>query len=199
MREHNRHNVLLRVILGLFFLAALIFSLLLALSISSSQTDATGPMDAVLILGAGLDGDKPRPILQERLKASLYYLYEHEPTAIVVSGGQGSDETISEAEAMKRFLVTAGIDGSWIRLEDRSTSTRENIANSAAIIHDLYRSSQPTVAIVTSGFHLFRAKRLAREYGLKPYGVAARTPPLLLPRYLVREALAIINDLILPR
>lgn len=193
--RHCYHGFIRLLSLGIvLFLMSLL--IVMTLIYRASTGDARADVDAVLILGAGLDGDTPREVLQERLNASLYYLYDS-AVPIVVSGGQGPDETISEAAAMERFLAASGIEPSRIAQEDQSTSTRENIAFSAAIIRHLSSKSQPLVAIISSSFHLFRAKQLAKAYGLIPYGIAARTPRSLLPRYLIREYLAIINDLVL--
>ncbi len=179
--------------IGLLFVS---FLAVMALIYHSSLQAVASEVDAVLILGAGLDGDKPREVLQERLNTSLYYVYDSDIALIIASGGQGHDETISEAEAMKRFLVASGTDPSRIIKEEQSTSTRENVAFSAALIRERVATRSPRVLIVTSSFHLFRAKQLAKEYGLVPYGIGARTPKALLPRYLIREYLAIINDLV---
>lgn len=88
----------------------------------------------VVVLGAALRGEQPSRMLAERLKTAATYLRDHPESSCVVSGGQNDDEIISEAEAMKRYLVGLGIEESRIYLEDRSTNTEENLRMSRDVV-----------------------------------------------------------------
>lgn len=79
------------------------------------------------MLGAGLNGDKPSAVLEMRLEKARLYLQEHPQTVVIVSGGQGPTEPVSEAESMKNWLMEKGIPNSRIIMEDKSTTTAENI------------------------------------------------------------------------
>ena len=81
--------------------------------------------DAVIVLGAGLRGDRPSTTLKGRLNAAYEYHLENPDALIIVSGGQGHDEDITEAEAMKKYLVALGIPDDRIVKEEKSTSTYE--------------------------------------------------------------------------
>ena len=145
-----------------------------------------------VVLGCRVYGERPSRSLVERLEAALAYLEDHPAAKCVVAGGQGSGETISEAESMKRWLVSNGIEASRIYKEDKSTSTEENIAFAKTIIeeNDLNRE----IAIVTSEYHTYRAGVIAKEEGLS-YGVApGKTAWWLLPTFYVRELYAILAE-----
>lgn len=94
--------------------------------------------DYIIILGAGLQGTKPTPLLRGRIdKAVDLWNRQHRHGLFIVSGGQGADEQISEAEAMKRYLVEErGVPGDRIIKEDRSTTTLENLRNSKVIMDE---------------------------------------------------------------
>ena len=109
----------------------------------------------------------------------------------VVSGGQGEGEDITEAEAMADYLTAHGIDSARIVQEDRSRTTRENLENSFAILRARGYDPADGVGIVTSEYHLCRAKRMARALGAEPVGIAAETTlPSMRINYFIREAFA---------
>jgi len=148
------------------------------------------PDDATLIiLGARVAGDEPSQILYRRMKAALRFLHDNPKSVAIPSGGLGSEASISEAEAMRRFFVSGGISENRVFTEDSSTSTRENVVFSSTIIHrhDLSKN----VAIVTDGFHQFRAQNFAKDAGLSPSALPSVTPIHLLPFYWLREIVAI--------
>ena len=109
----------------------------------------------------------------------------------VVSGGQGEGEDITEAEAMADYLTAHGIDSARIVQEDQSRTTRENLENSFAILRARGYDPADGVGIVTSEYHLCRAKRMARALGAEPVGIAAETTlPSMRINYFIREAFA---------
>lgn len=121
---------------------------LIASEFNSTISDSSDIKYAV-ILGAGLNGDQISERLKIRLDTALLYLKEnHIP--IIVSGGQGEDELISEAEAMKRYLIDNGIESDRILLEDKSTSTYENLLFSK----NTMKLENPKIALVTSDYHM---------------------------------------------
>lgn len=117
----------------------------------------------LILLGAGLDGDRPSLTLVARMQTVLDYLEQNPHAVAVVTGGQGAGETITEAAAMHRWLTARGVDPSRIFLEEQATDTRENLRFSKAII-EKENLPQP-VAVVSNGFHLYRAQKLAEQAG----------------------------------
>ncbi len=119
---------------------------------------------------------------------------------VVVSGGQGPDEVTSEAAAMAAFLIDHGFDPAAILLEERSTSTRENLVHSAALVAeqapdeaDGPDGTPGRLVVVTNGFHVFRTQVLAHALRLDVVVVGCPTPPHYLPRALVRELVATLT------
>ena len=115
----------------------------------------------------------------------------HPDALAVVSGGQGEGEDITEAKAMADYLTAHGIDSARIVQEDQSRSTRENLENSFAILRARGYDPANGVGIVTSEYHLYRAKRMVRALGAEPVGIAAETTlPTMRVNYFIREAFA---------
>lgn len=143
----------------------------------------------VIVLGAQVRGTRITNSLKRRLDATLLFLEKYPDTRVIVSGGQGKGEDVTEAEAMSDYLNSKGIDERQIHKEDTSTSTWENLKNSSNLIGDL---SQP-VAVVTNNFHLYRAIRIGKKTGFSNlHGIAASSNPVLQLNYLVREFFAVL-------
>lgn len=181
-----------RIILAvLVALGVAVFAVFEAPVISDAKTDSDAQSDYLIVLGAGVNGSSPSLSMVNRLEAALDYLETHPDSVAIVSGGQGPGEDITEAAAMYDWLIAHGVAEARIVQEDQSTSTRENLENSFAIIRD--RGSDPAdgVAIVSSEYHLYRAKQMAQALGAKPFGVAAETTlPTMRVNYFIREAFA---------
>ena len=109
-------------------------------------------LDYIIVLGAHVDGTRMTLALLERARRALLYLEENPGTKAVLSGGKGTGENISEAEAMYRYLTGHGIDGSRLILEEKSTSTKENLAFSLRKIG----TCNCSVGVVTNNFHVWR-------------------------------------------
>lgn len=152
------------------------------------------PADCIIVLGALVEGETPSPTLRYRLETAYQYLVAFPEVKAVVSGGQGNREDISEAEAMKRYLVSKGIAPERLVLEDASTDTYENLRNSFALLGN---DKKLKICVVTSDFHMFRAKLLAWKLDRRVDGWGADTPPLLVPNYHFREMIGIMKDYII--
>ena len=132
-------------------------------------------------------------LLRDRLdKAVEVYRSDPSPTVLIPSGGQGPDETISEAEAMERYLLSKGIPEKDIIREDRSTSTMENLRFSKEIIDS--REGRKYTALVTSNYHVYRALRYCRKIGLKCTGIGSHVAFYYWPSALIREYIAIHTE-----
>ena len=143
----------------------------------------------VIILGCKVRNGEPSLMLKKRLDAGLAYLNQHENLSVIVCGGQGEDESISEAQCMTEYLTAHGIDADRIYQDAVSTSTLENLQNAKSILEEqdwLY-----DVTIVTDSFHQYRASHIAKSIGLKADAVSAKTSWYLVPSYWVREWLGI--------
>ena len=162
-------------------------------AVISTHTAGDGK-DAVIVLGAGLKGGYTVSwTLAERLDKAAEY-YENNPNVIiVVSGGQGEDEFVSEAYAMQQYLISKGVDEKNILLEDKSTSTRENFAFSKAVLDEFFSGSPYSNAFITNSFHCYRAGKYAETAGLELDFIPAKTPALMMPAYCARDFLGVIH------
>lgn len=170
-------------------LVLLLTSCMVTATLKKPKENAT-----VIVLGCRVYGERPSLMLTERLKAAYDYLIDNTDSMCIVSGGQGSDEDISEAECMYRYLTDKGISKERLYKEERSTSTKENLIYSKEIL-ERYQLN-PNIAIVTNEFHEYRAGKIAKKLGLEYSAVPSRTAWWLLPTYYVRELYAIFFELI---
>ncbi len=150
--------------------------------------------DFVVVLGSGLKGDRVPPLLAGRLERGLrvHQALERRRKAspvVIVSGGKGSDEQISEAEAMARYLTERGLPDDRLVLEDQSRTTEENLTFSREIME----RSRPgyRCIIVTSNYHVFRAAIIARRLGVNGQVTGARTAGYYWPTAMLREFAAV--------
>lgn len=160
--------------------------------ISQMHEKGKAGLDYIIVLGAQVRESGPSAALKYRLDEAVEYLEDNQKTICIVSGGQGANEPYSEAEGMAQYLKEQGIDASRILLEDKSLNTEQNMEYSRALIKD-----GASVGIITNDFHLFRAKQIARKYGLDNIcGIAAKSTPVYLPNNMLREFLAEIKFLL---
>lgn len=157
------------------------------------EPKADGTNEYAIVLGAKVKkGNIPSLALQYRLETALAYAIENPHVKLVVSGGQGSDEDIEEAVVMKNFLLENGITEERLIVENRSTSTYENLLFSQEILPDDVKS----ITIITSDYHLKRAKVLAKKIGWDADVVAARTPKVVEMKVRLRERAALLKTYI---
>ncbi|MCL1837712.1 MAG: YdcF family protein [Propionibacteriaceae bacterium] len=157
--------------------------------------NVTGDEDVVIVLGAAVLGDRVSPTLANRLDAAYRFFQEHPQALIVVSGGKGMQERVSEASAMREYLLAKGVSDSQIRLEDKATSTSENFAFSKALL-DAELGAGYKVAFATSDYHVFRSTQIAVDQGLTPTHLHAPTRWSLLVSSCLREtAVLTINQI----
>ncbi|BBF44992.1 hypothetical protein lbkm_3732 [Lachnospiraceae bacterium KM106-2] len=146
--------------------------------------------DYVIILGAKVRGTTITKSLKARLDTAYDYLIENPNTVAIVSGGKGPGEDISEAAAMEKYLKQKGIDKKRIQLEDKSVNTHQNIKFSRRIA----QNDDASFVVVTNGFHIYRATRIARKQGLKRVeGLSAPCDKIMLISYYVREGFAVVK------
>lgn len=143
----------------------------------------------VIVLGCQVRDGRASTLLQARIDTAYDYLVSHPDCKCILSGGKGPDEAISEAQCMYDSLVSSGIAPERLFLEDRSTTTRENLKYCKEIMdrEDL----GDTAVIVTNSWHEFRAQTIASDLGLRCGGAGAPTAWWLLPANYLREILAI--------
>ncbi|MCX2947234.1 YdcF family protein [Lentzea sp. NEAU-D7] len=183
--------------IGLFLVSAYIaflFVSLLLYSVIYGRTGRRHGFDGIVVLGAGLIGDRVPRLLASRLDRAMR-LYHREREAgrsplIVVSGGQSSDEQVSEAFAMNRYLLERGVPEGDVVLEDQATTTEENLRYSKALLAE--RGLNGRVVAVTNNYHVFRTAVLSRKQGLRLQVIGAPTAWYFVPSAFLREFVALL-------
>lgn len=149
----------------------------------------------VIVLGCQVTGKTPSLMLYDRMMTALEYINANPESTVIASGGKGPGEQISEAEAIKNFLINKGVDEKRIILEDKSINTKENIGFSAQLIKE--NGLNKNVAIATDGFHQFRAAYFSKQNSLEFSSLPCKTRWYFTASYYSREILAVIKMLIL--
>jgi len=168
------------------------------LIIQAAQGDEDSPCQYMVVLGAGVRGTTPSLILSDRIDRAYTYLTEHPDVICIVSGGQGPNEAISEAQCIFDHLTGRGIDPERIWLEDQSTSTWENFRFTLDLIQEKTGTRPEKLGVISSEFHLFRAGLFAKDCGVEAVGIPASTRWLSLKiNYFLREAAGVWHYLIL--
>jgi uncharacterized SAM-binding protein YcdF (DUF218 family) len=168
-----------------------LFGSLLLYAFIYGRTGKRSGFDAVIVLGSGLIGDRVPPLLASRLDrgAEIFRRSADRAPRLVVSGGQGRDELVSEAAAMRDYLVAKTIPPHAILLEDAATTTEENLRLSLALLDP----PMDRVAAVTNNFHVFRTAMVARSLRLPVDVIGSPTAFYFLPSAFLREFVAIMT------
>lgn len=154
--------------------------------------------DYLIILGAGLlDGERVTPLLAGRIDAGIAFyrkqlLKTGKHAILIMSGGQGGDEKIPEAVAMRHYALSKGVPNADILIEDQSKTTFENLKFSKKILDDRSNGASYQSAFVSNDYHIFRAGVFARLVGLNSDGIGSRTARYFLPNAFIREYIAMI-------
>ncbi len=183
------------LIIVLTALLVLGFALFLVMEIPviiDAQGDKGVDADYIIVLGAGVNGSVPSLSMVNRMTPTIEYLQSHPDCIAILTGGQGEGENLSEAQAMFDYLTARGISTERLIMEDKATSTEENLKFSFEIIGPELESS--TIAVVSSEYHLHRAKTMAKLLGVEVYGIPGRTSyPVLMINYFIREAFGMVH------
>lgn len=175
----------------LIFSCICFFFMLFLKVLSAMKGKGRENLDYVVVLGAHVKGELPSKALLKRLEAALDYGEKNPETKLVLSGGQGFGENITEALCMKRYLVKNGISSDRLILEEKSTDTRENLKFS----DEMTGCKEKKTGILSNDFHVYRAVRLAKKLGyVSPEGIAAQSDPFMEPHYIVREIFALVKE-----
>lgn len=198
MEGERRWALLLRrALLLLFALGLALFAAMEGYVLKNDETDHDREPAAVIVLGAGVNGRTPSLSLLKRLEATLDYIADRPDIPIVVTGGQGRGEEITEARCMADWLVEHGVAAERILLEEQAADTRENLDFSIALLAESGLDTTGDIAVVSSDYHLARTGLLFGADNMIP--VAAHMPPQFWPltvNYYVREAFGVAYTLL---
>ncbi|MEU4671055.1 YdcF family protein [Amycolatopsis sp. NPDC023774] len=169
---------------------AFVFTALLMYSVLYSRLNRRARAAAIIVLGSGLLGDRVPPLLASRLDRGVQCYHRSPEAVVVVSGGQGSDELTSEAAAMAAYLENAGVPRSSVLLEDKATTTDENLRFSVELLG--VRGISGRILAVTNNYHVFRTAILARRLRLRLDVIGAKTASYFVPSAFLREFVALL-------
>lgn len=189
-----------RVLLALVLAGVLTFGALFGAVMSGAHDRITGDPQIMVILGCQVKPWGPSILLQDRLDKALSYLEDHPDMTVVVSGGQGPDEHMSEAQAMFDYLTANGVPEAQILLEDQSHNTVQNLRYSAQLLYEQGYVMDQDILVVSNGFHLTRVRMLVdRVWGdtdkLSTLAAPSSHTPSRLKMY-IREPLALVKSFI---
>lgn len=183
-----------RIFTVLVCVGGIVFIVVESCIISGFSQKGPDGLDYLVVLGAQMKTSGPSKALQYRLDEAIRYLEENPDTQVIVSGGQGPDEPISEAQGMYDYLVEKGISSERILMEDQSKNTFQNLTFSEKYLN----KEKDAVGVVSNNFHVFRATKIARKAGYqKVYGIAAKGEPFLQYNNMMREFFGVTKDFLM--
>lgn len=188
---YNIYKVIIIIFVSLF----LLLEGLILLNINETKdVDKVDNIDTMIVLGAKVNGTEISNTLKLRLDKAIEYYNKHKSVNIIVSGGQGNDENITEALAMKNYLISNGVNSNNIIEENKATTTLENIIYSKKILDNM--NNKGKVLIVTSDYHLFRGRLIASILGIENEGLCSTSSISGRLYYMIREYPTSIIDLV---
>ena len=164
-------------VLTLLLVGVIVFGALLGAVVAGERDQLRGDPRIMIILGCQVKPWGPSILLQDRLDEALSYLADHPDMTVVVTGGKGTDEIMSEAQAMHDYLVEHGFPSRQILLEDRAASTVENICFSIELLADEGYDVTQDMVVVSNGFHLARTRMLWRRICGGDYNLSTLAAP----------------------
>lgn len=175
-KRHFQAAKILRTALnGVVCLGLVIVTVTGCIIVSAARGAEDQHCDYVVVLGCRVYDDGPSLSLQDRIKAAYDYLTAHPNSVAIVTGGQGEDEPMTEAQCLYDYLTAMGIDENRIWLEEEATSTWENLIFSLDLIQQKTGTRPETIGLLSSEYHLFRAGLFAKECGVTAIGIPAKT------------------------
>ena len=201
--NRKRKPLWLKVLLGLVLAGAVTFGALFGAVLCGSHDHIRGDPQVMVILGCQVKPWGPSVLLQDRLDKALDYLKDHPDLTIVVSGGQGPDEPVSEARCMYDYLTEHGVDGAQILMEDQSHNTVENLRYTMDLLAEAGYDTTADMVVVSNGFHLTRVRMLwsrvcGGDYNLSTLAAPSSHVPSRLKMY-IREPLALVKSFVFDR
>ena len=192
----NSFTKIMLKLINIGFTAFAIYGLVVTSLMIYCASQSPAENATAVVLGAQVRDSGPSVMLWGRINAAEKYLDESKNASAVLSGGQGMDEPMSEAQAMYNVLVEKGIDGSRLYQEEKSTNTTENLKFSMQVIKE--NNLNDDIAVVTDGFHQLRVRIIANQLGIKGNvgAVNSDTSFLYLPTFAVREWFALPYQLL---
>lgn len=193
----------IKALLAMVLVGVLCFGSLFGAVMYGSYDHINGNPQIMVILGCQVKPWGPSILLQDRLDKALDYLEDHPDMTVVVSGGQGPDEHVTEARAMADYLMEQGVEEECILLEEASHNTVQNLRYTARLLEEEGYDMEQDIVVVSNGFHLTRVRMLfGRIWGgdenLSTLAAPSSHVPSRIKMY-IREPLALVKSFVLDR
>ena len=190
-------------LLALVLAGAVAFAALLGVVLAGGHDQLRGDPQVMIVLGCQVREDGPSILLKDRLDKALDYWEDHPEVTVVVSGGQGPNEPVTEARCMADYLIDNGVPEGQILLEDRSRNTVQNLRYSLELLASEGYDTTQDVAVVSNGFHLARVRMLwgrvwGGTYNLSTLAAPSSHAGARMSMYL-REPLALVKSFLFDR
>ena len=200
---YQRQNRVVRACLCLLLLGVLAFSALEGYVLLHARTWVEGEPEVMVIYGCKvMPWGEPSIALSDRLDAALEYFEAHPDTLVIVTGGQGPDEPVTEAGAMRDYLVEKGVPPEQILTEGASHNTWQNVKNTLELMETLGLETDGNVVAASSGSHLCRVEILWKRAGGGELAGAVAAPISHAPsavKMFFREPIAMVKSFLLDR
>lgn len=182
----------MRAVFWVLVMIVMYFGFVTYLVSAQSKRDETRQADAAIVLGAAVWAGTPSPVLRARLDHALLLFQNKQVTKIVVTGGVGRGDNMSEAAASAEYLLSKGVPSDAILREELGRSTYESLQNATVLAQD---ASIRRVLLVSDPFHMLRSLKMAQDLGLEAYASPTQTSPISTRPleeqfYMLREAIA---------
>lgn len=199
IKKHGKPARIARLVLNICVcIGILVVGITEGLVIHASLGDPEESCQYMLVLGCMVRDDGPSVSLRNRIDVAYDYLTAHPKVIAIVSGGQGEDEPMTEAQCMYEQLVARGIDPDRVWMEDQATSTWTNLQYSLALIEEKTGSRPARIGLLSSEYHLFRASLQAKDLGVDTVGIPAKTTlPLDALNHFLREVAGVWHYILL--
>lgn len=184
-----------RIFKIIFFIGLLILVFIEGLIFYAKKNNFDIPQDYVLVLGAKANNGNLSKTLIERLNSAYSYLEKHKNSTAILCGGKESGNEFSQAEYMRDHLIKMGIDENRLIVETKSVNTFENIKFAL----EKMNKKPSSVMVITSDYHIFRAKFILYRFGVLGYSYPAKVPKNSIVLSYCRETLAVIKTFLFDR
>lgn len=191
-------KILTRTLTAILCIGILIFAVTEGIIIHASLGHPDADCAYIVVLGAKVNGTSPSLSLSDRIRTAESYLKAHPHTIAILSGGKGEDEGICEAQCMFNELTARGIDTDRLWLEEKSTSTQENLRFTLELIEAKTGTRPESIGLISSEYHLFRAGIFAKDCGVTAIGIPAQTSWFSIKiNYFMREVAGVWHYILL--
>lgn len=192
MKKKIKLSIQITIVVVILFLLATLLTGCAILLRGLGQKDAFTYM---IVLGTTVEDDKPSAMLQDRIDAAAKYMESNPHVIAIVTGYQAEGDAISEAQCMYNGLTALGIAPERILIEDQATSTAENFHYSLLLMEEELGRVPHNIGVLSSEFHLLRARLIAKSYGLDVATIPAQTSDTeAFFKYFIREIFMVWYD-----